>query len=584
MSDFRVQYIAGTVPDGVTQHALTAPTDFTQLGALSSAFILPATSMQTVGLGIAGGSSQMRDWALNCDINSTSQILLNRGNGNGACEFAFYIIEYIGLPGGVNEFIMRAKRIIEFGSGSLTAAGNPVSAIADITRCVPFISGRHSDTGTAALRHFLAEARVYNSAGDDLIGLTRLLTTNGEPTYVCYCVEFTGTAWSVQTGTESNWTASTNKDTAITPLASILKSWVYGHFLPGNRDTPAGQTWYAWLPSLSVLRTRTIEVSGLSTLRFWIIQNSSAGFGRQAINVVDGVDDWAAGSSPQAFVVPISQTFTNGVAITGWAGSSATSTADNPASVWRLRQYSPTEAQAYRTRALGGSEYIIQVLSFPVDSDATVTLQPAPAILGLSTGAVNGPLVIVPGAGLMLVSQLGPFSEVTRSPAAALLSLQGRSVIAIAVNPGVAIVNLNSPALFLGLTKILQIPMPALDYVEKINAPPTVIIGTVLAPVTAALQIQALQHAATEGGDITTRSPAAALLSLTGQPSALGTETAAPVHLTVVGQAPTLVFSETLIEPGVGLLNAPGFEARQVRIFIPHQWIDVEPAPVVPWT
>jgi hypothetical protein len=576
----RVQYVSGVVASGVTQHVLSAGTHFQAISALSRAFILPATTMPTVGIGVAGGGAGPRTWALNCDISSTTTILLNRAEASNPTEFAFWIIEYIGPAGGPNEFIMRAKRIFAFVPGLLQTNSNPISDIVDVNRCVPFISGRHDTTNTNGLRYFIASARMWLSGGDNVMQLTRSLFENGDPTYVCYCVEFTGSNWGVQTFNATNWTANVNQDLAMTPI-TLGKAWLYSHFRGGDRDTPAGQTNFAWIVDQDTVRTRTVEVSVNSQARYWVISNADARFVVSVVNAVDSIIDVASGLDTAQVTIPAAPS--NGTIITGWLGSSATTTLDNPASQWRISRTGTTTAEAFRTRSIGSTEYIIQVVSFPAD-DASLVIQPAPAVMTLTGAVPNGPVYVTPGVGLLVVSQLGPLSEVTRNPAPAQLSLLGRSVIAIAIYPATATLSFTPTPPDLWTEKIIDIPVPALDYTQKLNAPPTVIIGTVLAPAPAALQVQALQHAATEGGDINIRSPATAIVSLSGTFSAIGAESTFPALLLASGLAPDLVASETLIEPGLGLLNAPGFEVRQVRIVIPYQWIDVEPAPVVPWT
>jgi hypothetical protein len=585
MSDFRVQYVSGTVPNGVTQYELLAPASFVPINALANAFIMPATTMPTVGIGAAGGSSQVRDWALNCDINSTTRILLNRGAGSGVCEFAFYIVEYIGVPGGPNEIVMRGKRIFPFNpDATLTADSNPISGITSLSRCVPFITGRHDGTGTAALRHFMAQAQVTSQGTDGVITLTRTLGTNGDPTYVCYCVEFTGSNWTVQTGAASNWTANTDKNTAITPVASTLRSWVHGYYIPGNRDTPAGGTWFAWLSSLGNLRTRTIDVSSISSLRFWIIQNSDVRFSTSITNAVNGSNDWlGGGASPQSQTVTVPLMSAAGVAVTGWAGSSGNNTNQNPAGVWRLSALSSTQVQAYRTNSTGNTEYILQVLNLPADTEASFVVTPTVAALPLTGAIPNAPAFRTPAPAQLTLQSLPQPASVVREPTRALLTLFGYQPVTTAVFPATAQLSWVNGLISDERTKVIVIPMPDLTYTETPNNAPTVIVGGGVAPATAVLVLQSLTLVAGEGGNITIRSPAPATLSFAGQLGAVALESATTGLLLVEGLTPTLEGTELLIEPGCGALTltAPPLDPRFV--FIPYQWIDVEPAPVVDW-
>lgn len=583
---FRVQYVAGTVPDGVLQHTLTAPTHFQQIGSLSSAFILPATTYPTVGLGTPDTLTQVRCWALNCDINTTSQILLNRGNATGATDFAFWIIEYIGAPGGPNEFIMRGKRIFNFAPDSAeTTDSNPIFGITNVNRTVPFINGRHENVNTSALRHFIASASFIPSGANQVIQLHRSLTTNGDPTYVCYAVEFTGSNWSVDPHFISFFTPGVNDDTAITPV-TFGKAWLYGHFRAGDRDTPAGQTFYAWIQGTDTVRCRVIEVSDTSVFRFWVIGNSDPRFSVSVQNAFNGVDDIAQGENPalpQEFNLPIAAAPQTGTLVTGWLGSSAATTTVQPSGCWRVKRGSPGFAEVYRSRSSGGTEYVLQTISLPAD-DASLAITPQTGVVTLSYPVIDGPVIREPAAAQLYFLSFPPFSQVSRSPAPAALQLQGRQSLTHSLFPGVGIVNLSNTAPALGLTKILQIPIPAIDYDNKINAPPTIIIGTVLAPAPASLTLQALDKSVTQGGDIGFRTPTTAQLGIAGGIAGIGLINAeATDPLAFQGLEPTVIRVSATIEPGIGRLNAPGFAVAPVGVFIPFQWIDVDPAPVVDW-
>jgi hypothetical protein len=585
MSDFRIQYVQGSIAAGVTQQALNAPDWFQQIGSLSSAFIVPATTVnQTVGISFQAGSTEMRDWCLNCDINTTTQILLNRATAVNQCEFAFYIVEYIGVPGGPNEFIMRGRRVVPFPVGADEVFSNPISDIVDLTRCVPFINGRHNTTITNGLRHFLADGFVTNNAGSNVIRLRRVLTSNGEPTYVCYCVEFTGTNWTVQHGFDFNFQQNQNKVTPLSPTVVAGKSWLYEHFTPGNRDTPAGQTHYSWISGGTQVRTRVTEVNTISSLRFWVISNIDPRFAVSTINVVDGAADLSPTGTFQFRNIDVSPMQLNGTLVTGHLGATgANATTDNPASCWRVSRISTTQVQVYRVRSVGTSEYIIQSVMFPSDTETGIFVSPTRAQLSLLGRIPNAPVGRTPAPAQLLFSALPPFSTITRNPGTATLALAGLQPITTRLFPGVASLAFENGVISQEREKIIVIPMPDLTYTGTPNNPPTVTVGGGVAPGVATLTLSTLTHQATEGGNIAIRSPATSGLVFAGQFSVIGLEGALPGLAALAGLAPEIVGTETTIEPGVAALALVIAPFDPSFVAIPYQWIDVEPAPVVQW-
>jgi hypothetical protein len=581
VSDFRVQYITGSIESGQTQKTLTAPTNFLALGSLSNAFAIPATSLQTAGYGVTSDSSQMRDYAVNVNLHATDTIILTRGNDGSAASFAFWVIEYIGPSGGANEFIMRGKRTFTFADTALTADSNAITGITSVSRCVPFISGNHEDFSTSDLRYFMVEARVYTNGSDNVIGIQRTIGTNGEPTYICYCVEFTGSNWTIKSGVETSFSTSpTTRDVTLSPAVAPSHTWVYTQYAPANAGTPAGATHYAWIQDASTLRLRVPVAGSASRLRYYVIENPDIDVGR--VNVVDGTVDWSAGSSPQAQSVALI-TEEAGTFIAGHAGSSSTTVTDNPAGIWRFRRISGSEIEAVRLRSIGTSEYVVQAISLPADAVSTLTIAPQTAVLSFIGKTVNGDYVLAPGVGLLNIIPFGPFSEVFRIPGTATLTLAGGSVIVIAVNPAQSALSLQGRAPTLQALKVISPALPDLDYSEVNSTAPTIVLGTALNPATATLTLQSLQHAATEGGNIAFRSPAAASLTMSGLAYTFALINSTPAALSVVGLAPTITATHALLEPGVGALAMVQIQQSTDFIHIPFQWLNYDPAPVVAW-
>lgn len=307
MSDFKVQYISGTITAGNTSATLTAPTDFQAVSALNGAFILPATTMPTCGLGNAADLGEIRQWAVSANMTAVGSITVARATSTNDMPFAFWIIEYTGVAGGPNEFIVRDRGEATFASAAATMESAGIAGITNLARCVPFVSGRFNTNTSAALRNFLVEAVVQNNGVADVIAFERILTT-GLPTFAWQCVEFTGSNWTVQIGRTANYEAGVDKNQAIATVASLAKTWVFGYFIAANQSHPQSGTWYAWLSSTTNLRSRTPVVGGQSAFRWFVIENADPTFSVEVVNAVDGSDDFVAGASPQTETIPVTRT------------------------------------------------------------------------------------------------------------------------------------------------------------------------------------------------------------------------------------------------------------------------------------
>ena len=195
MSDIKVQ--RGTVDVGNTGGADT----LTAVSGLSSAFEYNSNNLFTHGGSTSsGGNMEGDDMSGMVELTATDTITLTRQANSLAnnMRFDWQVIEYIGSPGGANEFIVRSRNTI-------TMSGNSGSATLDtapdnIDRCIPFITGvRTSQTSNNG-----DELRVAAHINDSGTLIVQKGSTTNTTFVQVVTVEFTGSNWTVLHGTATS--------------------------------------------------------------------------------------------------------------------------------------------------------------------------------------------------------------------------------------------------------------------------------------------------------------------------------------------------------------------------------------------
>lgn len=190
------------------------------------------------------------------------------------------------------------------------------------------------------------------------------------------------------------------------------------------------------------------------------------------------------------------------------------------------------------------------------------------------------------------------------SPATAVITLAGRQPLAVQPElvfrtPGTLTITINGLAMasqfalsptpaalgYLGLAPSTEIrslivspTLPQIDAPEA-DFVPLLLTQMTVQPAQAALVLQALPHAATEGGNIGFAYPGVAALTLTGLQANYVFDVIEPAALGVIGHAPVLI-SEIILYPEVGTLTLMD---TPPTLTLPFGWIDADPAPPVVW-
>lgn len=281
---FKVQ--RGTFIFGATAtaHTLTAGVDYTAPASILYAF-MRIVDVRFSGTGRTSGGSQQDDrewgvWITNPANLLTSQTFNRYAQIGNDCRVTWELIEYIGAPGGPNEFFVRALGAINTTANPKT--GSTITTISDVAQTVLFITGQAGSAANRAQGHRWQNtaALVANGPNWDPVFTTG---ANALQTAVSYAaVEFTGSNWlPVQriewSGTATAWgVGNNNGSTQAIPTALGAVSRAFLHFQ--YRVSPSSQVQdehdTALIQTTTTLFFQNAVTDGTRVKVAWIVENS----------------------------------------------------------------------------------------------------------------------------------------------------------------------------------------------------------------------------------------------------------------------------------------------------------------------
>jgi trimeric autotransporter adhesin len=210
MAEFNVQRDQTDVPTAGTTASITA------VSSLSSAFEMMSNNRRmSAGPSASTADQEIDDMSASVVLTDTSTLTYGRvtGSSTNTMRCAAEVVEYLGAPGGPNEFIVRGRFTANLNAGvsstsvSLTGAG-----VVDHLKCIPIITG--------------IEAADTTDGGARGTALVLVLSTTSATVYVggsasrvtvsFTLVEFTGSAWTVCRGAAGPVTADSGTITLVT--------------------------------------------------------------------------------------------------------------------------------------------------------------------------------------------------------------------------------------------------------------------------------------------------------------------------------------------------------------------------------
>jgi len=290
---------------------LVAGTDYIAPSASTSAFVRITTTQLTGGGNTTGGGNQNADdvtaYILDPWNIENSFVIQRPSTAANETRVTWEIIEYVGIPGGDNEIIVRQNSVIAPGTGALVATGTAATGISDDSDVVVFITGQaNNNTGTGAFNTGLYTS--HWAASSDQPVFTRELT--GNTTNISYAVvEFTGANWKIQR-VEHNYTTDASAETQpISALGSLSRTFLHTQkrVATNGLDEIGHEVWLSSIGFVSFqLQSGATTPSGHYSVA-WVIENTQTGTGEMSVQRSNGVlaSGACSGAEPCTEVVSI---------------------------------------------------------------------------------------------------------------------------------------------------------------------------------------------------------------------------------------------------------------------------------------
>lgn len=327
VADFNVQ--RGTVSlSAVATATITAGVDYTAPASTSAAFIrLVGHHAHSQGVGGDFASQPDRNLVrIQNPDNLLTDITFERDSATNDVVIEWEIVEYVGAPGGANEFIVRDVGTLDVAANSDTTVDT--SAVADIgtdADVLPFVTGTW---GTRGGRSGVNEGRWSAEwlDGTDVARFTRGGgTLNNGLSYAI--VEFTGSNWTVARYSFQAAADNTAETQTITSVGAISRAFLV---VQGHADAASSRAAHTTeLTDVDELTHLVRGESATTTAVTWVVSNSDTGAGAMNVQRAGAVLT-AGGGNPQSETVAITAVDDLAEAsIMGVSGYSEAATADD---------------------------------------------------------------------------------------------------------------------------------------------------------------------------------------------------------------------------------------------------------------
>ena len=199
MAEFLVQHDQTSVVVAGSTASITA------VRSLSRAFAMMSNNRSMSGGPPASATTQASDdMALAVELTAVGTLTYSRvaASSTNPMLAEASVVEYLGDPGGPNEFIVRSRVAVNINT-AVTSKTGTLTGVVDIDKCIPFITGIKSESSTAGGARATAYAIV-----DSTTQITVYVGGSASRVSVqVVVVEFTGSAWSVGHGLLASTTA-----------------------------------------------------------------------------------------------------------------------------------------------------------------------------------------------------------------------------------------------------------------------------------------------------------------------------------------------------------------------------------------
>jgi hypothetical protein len=394
--DFYIQRGTETVSGtGVT---LTAGTDYQAPASNTRAFVrITNTSMTGAGsdtLGANGDPDDVFAYITSADDLQSGFTITRPATAADNTRVSWEIIEYVGVAGADNEFVVRDVAEVTYGASALFATGT-ATTVTDDADVVVFITGQINPSNSRP---------DYNTG----LSLSSWAADSDQPVFergdadsvaagVSYAVvEFTGASWNIQRVEHTFTAAGVTETESITAVNSLLRTFVHAQKLSGdelfNLDESGHEVWLSSIGAVSFELENGSTNPGQQRSVAWVIENTQTGDGSMGVYRTNGL-------IAQTNVQPTSYVYSIGTTVEPanasiWATNRSTGAGSaHPRALLGARIINSTQFELWKSDEGQNQNFRVEVVDWPVaetsirqthyrfyvDNDALTPTDPWPA-------------------------------------------------------------------------------------------------------------------------------------------------------------------------------------------------------------
>lgn len=361
--DFKTQIVEVTINAGSTSATAEAPISFDAV-VPSSTIALISGVVQHAGGYVSTTNQIPSEISAAVVLTDTDTITVTRSSTVNSTIVKILLIEYTGNAGGINEFIVRDRRLASLANGVATNVYAP-GGVVNANDVVIFTAGS-VDAGTNASGFNRSMVRGTYSAPN--VTLTRGNTT-GAVQVVAQTVEFTGSNWTIQTGTNTLTTAN-SVAVPIANVANTSRAWIY-YTLQAASGTIADINFQTYFPGTTNQTTFTLDANDSATasrsVQWYIIENPS-------LNVIHSTAAATSLSADLVYEITASSAINATSRSFAWVTNITNiTTGTHPRDMWQYSLTGPSTISLERNRSGATTDFRYQVVELPLGPNPDVT-------------------------------------------------------------------------------------------------------------------------------------------------------------------------------------------------------------------
>jgi len=305
------------------------------------------------------------------------------------------IVEYVGVAGGDNEFIVRDAGEVTYGASSLFATGTAVSGVSVDSDVAVLITGQYNPATAVEDYNTGLSISSWDSAGDRPI--FERGDADGVAARTSYAVvEFVGRNWNVQRVEHTFVSAGVVETEPITAVNSLFRTFVHPQKLSGdelyNLDESGHEVWLSSIGALSFQLESGASNPAHQRSVAWVFENTQIGIGSMSVYRSNGTIIQTA-AQPSAYLFSIGATVEPANASI-WASTRSTGAGStHPRAQLGARVLNATQFELWKSDEGENQNFRVEVIEWPVaetsirqtqyrfyvDNDVLIPTDPWPA-------------------------------------------------------------------------------------------------------------------------------------------------------------------------------------------------------------